>query len=295
MSLFFLVIGDLKRIGIIKSCSKKEGLKKMTDYHKQWVGRIFDCVASQYGEGSCSFFNYFGKRLVEQSPIEANWQALDVATGKGAISFPLAEKVGPSGRVVGIDISERMLKEMAIAAQKRGIDRIDLLQMDAEQLDFSDNSFDAVFCGFALFFFPSISKALSEFKRVLKPEGFLAVSTWGNDSELDALVNREIDLLCHTTSLAISPLWSQQTLQNVLEMANFKHIKIIEETKEFSYNTPEEWWQSLWAHGTRAKIEQLSPMQVYDLHERVMKKIKVSNRGNELKEELQVFYGFAKS
>lgn len=121
----------------------------MANHHKQWVERIFDCVARQYGEGSCSFFNYFGKQLAEQVPLAPNYHVLDIATGKGAVLFPLAEKIGPLGRVVGIDISKQMLEETSIAVQRRNIDWIDLIQMDAEQLDFPDNSFDVVFCGFA--------------------------------------------------------------------------------------------------------------------------------------------------
>jgi ubiquinone/menaquinone biosynthesis C-methylase UbiE len=264
----------------------------MTEHHKQWVGKVFDCAASQYGEGSCSFFN-FGKQLVKHVPVESNWHALDVATGKGAVLFPLAERVGHSGKVVGVDISKQMLAETSIAVQKRDIDWIDLVYMDAEQLDFPDNSFDAIFCGFALFFFPSMSQALSEFKRVLKPNGFLAVSTWGNDSELDALVNTEINHVCKTASLAINPLWSMQALQNTLKMANFNNIKIIEETIEFLHNSAEDWWQSLWAHGTRAKFEQLTPEQLSNLHENVINKVKTFGQENGLKEKLQVFYGIA--
>lgn len=266
----------------------------MTEHHKQWVGHVFDCAASQYGEGSCSFFNYFGKQLVEHVPVAAKWQALDIATGKGAVLFPLAEKVGPSGKVIGIDISKQMLVETSIAVQKRDIDWINLFHMDAERLDFPDNSFDAVFCGFALFFFPSMSKALSEFKRVLKPGGFLAVSTWGNDSKLDNLVNKEIVNLSHTRSLAINPLWNIPALQNALEMAEFKSIKILEETIEFLHDTPEKWWKSLWAHGTRAKFEQLTPQQLSDLQENVMNKVKVFEQEKGLSEELQVFYGIAR-
>lgn len=114
-------------------------------------------------------------------PISDNWQVLDIPTGKGAILFPAAEKTGPTGKVVGIDISQQMLAETSTPVQKRDIDWIDLVHMDAEHLDFPENRFDVVFCGFALFFFPSMSKALSEFKRVLKPGGFLAVSTWVNE------------------------------------------------------------------------------------------------------------------
>lgn len=266
----------------------------MTNHHKQWVGKVFDCAASQYGEGSCSFFNYFGRRLVEQVPVMTNQRVLDVATGKGAVLFPLAEKIGPSGRVLGIDISEQMLKEASIAVEKRRLDRIELLQMDAEQLDFPDNSFDVVFCGFALFFFPSVSKALSEFKRVLKPEGYLAVSTWGKDSELDALINKEIDSLQRTVSLAITPLWSREALQRTLATAGFKNTKIIEEAKDFFHDTPEEWWNSLWTHGIRAKFEQLSPQQLADLQVKVINQVRaLDKKWNGLTEKLQVFYGIA--
>ena len=139
-----------------------------------------------------------------------------------------------------------------------------------------------------------MSKALSEFKRVLKPNGFLAVSTWGNDSELDALVNTEINHLCKTASLAINPLWSMQALQNALDMAEFTSIKIQEETVEFLHDTPEEWWKSLWAHGTRAKFEQLTPQQLSDLQENVMNKVKAFEHEKGLSEELQVFYGIAR-
>lgn len=268
----------------------------MSTKHKQWVRTVFDCAASQYGEKGCSFFNYFGKRLVELVPVAINTHVLDVASGKGAVLFPLAEKVGHSGKVVGIDISSQMIKETSSIAKKLGLDWINLLQMDAENLDFPDNSFDAVFCGFALFFFPSLAKALSEFKRVLKPDGFLAVSTWGNDSELTRLINQEINILQSLKiSLAITPLWTEEALRNVLQSAGFKNIKIVEETKEFSHNTPEEWWESLWAHGTRAKLENLSSKQLTALNKKVLKKAASYNKGNGLTETLQVFYGIVKN
>jgi ubiquinone/menaquinone biosynthesis C-methylase UbiE len=61
--------------------------------HKRWVSEVFDRAASQYGEQSCSFFNYFGKRLIEQVNVVLNQHTLNVATGRGAILFPLAEVV----------------------------------------------------------------------------------------------------------------------------------------------------------------------------------------------------------
>ena len=59
--------------------------------------------------------------------------------------------------------------------------------MDAEQLDFADGSFDVVLCGFGIMFFPDQNRALSEFRRVLKPGGTLAVSTWKEPQNHDLL------------------------------------------------------------------------------------------------------------
>ena len=97
------------------------------------------------------------------------------------------------------------------------------------------------------------------------------------------------------TSLAINPLWNMQALQDALEMADFKNIKIIEETIEFLHNSAEDWWKSLWAQGTRAKFEQLTPEQLSNLHENVMNKVKTLEPEKGLSEELQVFYGIARN
>ena len=136
----------------------------MNDY-KRWVSEIFDRAAPEYGEKSSSFFNYFGKRLVEQVNIPTNSHVLDVATGRGAVLFPLSQNVGPGGKIIGIDISQQMLKETSKELLERNISWIELLCMDAEQLKFPDNSFDFIFCGFALFFFTSLSKESSYFSK----------------------------------------------------------------------------------------------------------------------------------
>ena len=56
--------------------------------------------------------------------------------------------------------------------------------MDAEQLDFESGLFDVVLCGFSLFFFPDLSRAVGEMNRVLRSEGVLATSTFGKGDVL---------------------------------------------------------------------------------------------------------------
>lgn len=261
--------------------------------HKRWVSEIFDRTAPEYGKKSSSFFNYFGKRLVEHANILPGQQVLDVATGKGAVLFPLAEAIGPLGKVVGIDISQQMIKETSKEVLERNIHWIELQCMDAERLDFPDNYFDFVFCGFALFFLPSIPTALSEFKRVLKSGGMLVVSTWGDDSKLDTLINDEIKKCSNTNSLIATPLWSEKELLRALQESGLHNIQIFEESKLFLHRTAEEWWESLWSHATRAKLEQLSSDQIANLHKQVLENVNDLDKGKGIAEHLEVFYGIA--
>ena len=262
--------------------------------HKQWVNAIFDKAASKYGEKSSSFFSYFGKRLVEQVKVHPHHRVLDVATGRGAVLFPLTEMISHEGSLIGIDISKEMVKETSRELIEREIDCVKIIQMDAESLCFSDNTFDFVFCGFAIFFLPSISKALAEFKRVLKPEGSLVVSIWGDDSNLDDCVNNEVHRFIRPQGLAATPIWDGPTLQVLLENADYSDVQIREETKTFVHESAEEWYNSLWNHGTRAKLEQLSLKQQIQLRDNVLRKASELAIENRLEENLQVFYGVAK-
>jgi ubiquinone/menaquinone biosynthesis C-methylase UbiE len=70
---------------------------------------------------------------------------------------------------MGIDLSEGMLARAGENIRNMALDNVDLFQMDAEQLEFKSNYFDASVCSFGLFFMPQMDKALRELVRVTKP------------------------------------------------------------------------------------------------------------------------------
>jgi len=235
--------------------------------HKEWVRDIFDRTAPEYGENDCSYFDYFGRKLVDQVPLEKGHRILDVATGKGAVLRSASAKIGDSGKAVGIDLSPQMIEE---AKKRVRFPGIELLQMDAEKLTFPDQTFDAVFCAFALFLFPSVAAALSEFKRVLKPKGTAAISLWGKRPPLEAwLVQRAKDLGA-VRALRPGKLDTPEALKDCLAKAGFVNIEIREESKTFWHKSPETWWDSLWSHGIRAYFEQLSPENLALLKEETL-------------------------
>jgi ubiquinone/menaquinone biosynthesis C-methylase UbiE len=160
---------------------ESNGRLVVTDDAKSATARTYDVLSSSYNQ-IVPMFTYFGERLVVAAGIGEGDRVLDVATGQGACLIPAAAAVGPSGSVVGIDISEQMLDVLARSIDGAGLRHVRVQLMNAESLTFDDGSFDALTCAFAVFHFPHRVRALAEFARVLRPGGTIAFSTFANDS-----------------------------------------------------------------------------------------------------------------
>lgn len=104
---------------------------------------------------------------------------LEIGFGTGHCLVSLAKAVGPTGRVVGVDISDGMLAIARERLQNMGLaERVDLHLGDAARLDFIESgTLDGVFMSFTLELFdnPEIPRVLKECHRILKPSGRLAV------------------------------------------------------------------------------------------------------------------------
>jgi SAM-dependent methyltransferase len=181
-----------------------------------------------------------------------------VACGRGAILFPAAERVGTNGKAVGIDFSAGMVQAAQQEAERRGL-TVRVLQMDAEQLDFPDASFNRVLCGFGMMFLPNQQAALSEWRRVLAPDGRLAVSTWR--------ASESADLMAVLGSMGVvqgpPPGWITEPddLAARLSGAGFSDVQVRIDTATFHFADLEAYWQGGRATGYRATIDGMDEAQ----------------------------------
>jgi O-methyltransferase / aklanonic acid methyltransferase len=217
----------------------------------------FNAAAADYDVGP-GVFAHFGQRLVAVAGIAPGNRVLDVASGRGAVLFPAAEQTGPSGVAIGVDFAEEMVRSAnKEAARLRLPVRVQV--MDAENLDFRDATFDKVLCGFGLMFFPNQARALGEFRRVLRPGGRLAVSTWR--------VHQADEVEAALTAAGLMPprppgwITEPEDLVRLLTAAGFSNVGVDKDTHSFRYADADEYWQQARGTGLRHTLDALDATQ----------------------------------
>ncbi|MDP3093265.1 MAG: class I SAM-dependent methyltransferase [bacterium] len=118
-------------------------------------------------------------KLIERSGIRKGMKVLDLGCGNGAFTTFVARIVGEDGIVYALDIQPDMLRQLEDKLNKlenKDIKNIKLIESDAYELPFENDSLDLVYMVTVLQEIPDRQKALKEVKRVLKSDGILAVS-----------------------------------------------------------------------------------------------------------------------
>ena len=117
--------------------------------------------------------------LVDAACLAPDERVLDVACGTGVVARVAAKHVGPTGRVVGVDLNPGMIAVARALPAPVGAP-IEWLEQSALDLQLKDASFNAVLCQQGLQFFPDKAVALKEMRRVLDHGGRLALSVWNS-------------------------------------------------------------------------------------------------------------------
>jgi SAM-dependent methyltransferase len=166
-------------------------------------------------------------------------------------------------RLTGIDVSPTMIELAGNDLRAAGVTDVELLVMDAENLELSDARFNALTAAFALFFLPDPARAAAEFHRVLRPGGIVGVSTWGDEDERWSF---EDDLLGSTGSPRLralqQPFDRADDVVELLQGAGFADLQVHQEETEIRFASKQQWWDWHWSFSVRGLLEQLEPEAV---------------------------------
>jgi ubiquinone/menaquinone biosynthesis C-methylase UbiE len=231
------------------------------DDQKHCVVAGYDTTAEAYD--TLRLVQVCARRLVEVWSLPPGVQVLDVATGTGWAALAAAQHVGPTGRVLGVDLSSEMLARAQQKATEAGLTNVEFRAGDAERLDLADQCFDVVLCSSALVIFDMLA-TLQEWHRVLKPGGEVRFSAFG-----PTFLQPLRDLWdARLRQYGVSPTGSQnqrleepETCRRLLHEAGFVQSEVQSEQLGYYFRTVEEYWEEIWASQRRLSVLQLAPAQ----------------------------------
>jgi len=119
-----------------------------------------------------------GREAMDRARIGVGERVLDVGCGCGATTLELARRVGPTGAVIGVDISTVMLEHARQAAAQAGLSHADFRNADAQTHEFDQQSVDVIFSRFGVMFFAQPEAAFANLRNALRPGGRLVFVAW---------------------------------------------------------------------------------------------------------------------
>lgn len=173
------------------------------------------------------------RALLEDAGIRTGSRVLDLACGAGNPALAAAELTGPAGRVVGLDISPRLVAIARQFAADRGLPNVEFRVVESEvALDIPAGSVDAALCRHGLTWMPDPAGACHALHAALAGGGLVAVSNWA-DVRHHPVLRAVPDVVAAHTSQRIlwpvpppAPLDDPDALASLLRWAGFRDVRV---------------------------------------------------------------------
>ena len=154
---------------------------------------------------------------------------LDLGSGAGFDSFLALKKVGSTGKVIGLDMTEEMVDKATTLGKERGYSNVEFKLGDIENIPLDDNSVDVIISNCVINLAPDKSQVFKEAYRVLKSDGKMYVSDIVLLDKLNEEQLKDEDLL---TGCVAGALLKQDYIEK-MGQAGF-NVKVLSEDKEIS-------------------------------------------------------------
>ncbi len=160
--------------------------------------------------------------------LQAGEVVLDLGSGAGVDVFLAANKVGPTGRVIGVDMTEEMVDKAKSIARDHGYHNVEFRLGEIEKLPVEDESVDAIISNCVINLSPDKSKVFREAYRALKPGGRLTVS----DIVSEGALPNEIKSDSNAWACCIGGALEHQEYLREIKESGFENVQVLS-SKEF--------------------------------------------------------------
>jgi ubiquinone/menaquinone biosynthesis C-methylase UbiE len=185
---------------------------------------VYDRLALVYPISTYLFHSRAHRYALEAAEVEDGMKTLEVATGSGEL-FRRVVKTNRSGASVGVDLSPNMARRTHHRVRREFPGAAAYCQaVDARYMPFLNESFDVVFCCYLLELLAAedIVRALGEIRRVLRPEGKLALVCIGQNVELFNRIYRVLGGL-------VPAFWGRQVARHVPSLIEASGFRIVQD------------------------------------------------------------------
>lgn len=186
--------------------------------------RVYDRMAAVYPMSTMLFHSRAHRCALEASGLRNGMRVLEVATGSGEM-FRRLVRANTQGATIGVDLSPNMAaRTQRVARRKFPSARAHCQAVDARHMPFRSDSFDAIFCCYLLELLSTedIAKTLTEFRRILRERGRLALVLIGQNTTMFNSVYR-------VAGRVAPAFWGRQVEQRVPQLAETIRFEILED------------------------------------------------------------------
>jgi ubiquinone/menaquinone biosynthesis C-methylase UbiE len=202
-------------------------------------------AAAGYEQAFAHVSTHFVPFLLRAAHLAAGARVLDIASGTGLAAEAALATVGQSGHVTAADISPAMAEKAR--ARLSGAPNVAVSIEDGQSMSFPDETFDAVLCSLGLMFFPDPARGLSEFRRVLRPGGWVALSVPAAlERSYNGKINRAVARHAPSLAAATARFFSfgdEARLLSLVEGAGFRDVSIATESRRFEFPSFDAYFQ----------------------------------------------------
>jgi ubiquinone/menaquinone biosynthesis C-methylase UbiE len=187
--------------------------------------------------------------LVDQVDPRPGQTIVELASGTGETGFLAASRLGEEGRLISSDFSPQMVRAAEHIASELGISNAEFRVLDAERIELDDASVDGVLCRYSYMLMGEPLQALRETRRVLRPGGRVAFSTWGEPGRnpwmtLSARLMIERGLMEPFSSdgPGMFAMPDAETITPLLTEAGFGKVEVEQMEVSWRFDSPDQLW-----------------------------------------------------